>query len=69
MPIILAILETRLGGSQFEPNPGQMVHETLSQKYPIQNRTGEVAQVIKHLSSKHEALSSNTSNSAKSINK
>jgi hypothetical protein len=37
---------------------GQVVRETLSQKYPTQNRAGEVAQVVEYLFSKHEALSS-----------
>jgi hypothetical protein len=29
-----------------------MVHETLSQKYPTQNRSGVVAQVVENLLSK-----------------
>jgi hypothetical protein len=32
--------------------------ETLSQKYPTCKRAGGMVQVIEHLSSKHEALSS-----------
>jgi hypothetical protein len=43
-----------LVGSQ----PGQIVPETLSRKYPIQNRAGGVAQVVESLPSKCEALSS-----------
>jgi hypothetical protein len=39
--------------------PGQIVHETLSLKYPIQNRTGEGVQVIQPLPNMSEALSSN----------
>jgi hypothetical protein len=35
--------------------------ETLSQKYPKQKRTDKVAQVVEHLSSKCEVLSSNSS--------
>jgi hypothetical protein len=41
-----------------------MVHETLSQKYPTQNRTGGVSQVVE-LPSKHEALSSSLSTTKK----
>jgi hypothetical protein len=37
---------------------GQIVLETLSQKYLTQNRPGRVARVIATLPSKHEALSS-----------
>jgi hypothetical protein len=31
---------------QFEANPGQIVHEILSQKNPSQERVGGVAQVV-----------------------
>jgi hypothetical protein len=44
--------------------PGQKKSKNLSQKYPAQKRAVRVAQVVKHLPSKHEALSSN-SNTAK----
>jgi hypothetical protein len=36
-----------------------------SPKYPTQNRAGGVAEVVEHLSSKHEALSSNPSTTKK----
>jgi superfamily II helicase len=42
-------------------SPGQITCETLSRKYPIQNKAGGVAQVVECLLSKHEALSSNSS--------
>jgi hypothetical protein len=35
--------------------PGQIVRETLSQKYPTQKRAEELAQVVEQLPSKHEA--------------
>jgi hypothetical protein len=41
--------------------PGQIVREILSQKYPRQNRAGRVAQVIECLPSKCKTLSSNPS--------
>jgi hypothetical protein len=37
-----------------QSQPQQMVHETLSQKYPSQKRAGGVTQVVEHLPSKHE---------------
>jgi hypothetical protein len=43
--------------------------ETLSQKYPTQERAGGVAQVIEYLSSKCEALSSNSSTAKKKTKK
>jgi hypothetical protein len=38
--------------------PGQIVHETLSQKYSTRKKSGRVAQVVEYLSSKHESVSS-----------
>jgi hypothetical protein len=38
---------------------GQIVHNTLSQKYPTHKRTGKVAQVVECLSSKYKFPSSN----------
>jgi hypothetical protein len=35
------------------------VHETLSWKYPAQNRAGRVAEVVEYLPSNHEPLCSN----------
>jgi hypothetical protein len=48
-PVILVTWESEIeaGG-----RPGQIVHKTLSQKYPTQNRAGRVAQVVEHLPSK-----------------
>jgi hypothetical protein len=43
----------------------QIVLKTLSQEYSAQNRTGRVAQVVEHLPSKCEALSSNPRTSKK----
>jgi hypothetical protein len=44
-----------------QSQPRQIVHETLFPKYPTQKRAGEVAQVVACLTSKHKALSSNSS--------
>jgi hypothetical protein len=38
--------------------PGEIVHATVSQKYPAQKRTGREAQVVQCLPSKGKALSS-----------
>jgi hypothetical protein len=45
-------------GSWFEVSPKQIVQEPLSQKYPTKKRAGGMAQVVEHLPSKCEALSS-----------
>jgi hypothetical protein len=45
--------------------PRQIVHETLSQVYPIQKPGSGVAEVIECLPSKCEALSSNSSTTKK----
>jgi hypothetical protein len=42
------------GRSRCKATPRQIVQETLFQKYPTQNRTGGVAQVVEHLPSKCE---------------
>jgi hypothetical protein len=42
----LLLRRQRLGGSQFETSPRQIVHETLFQKNPSQKRAGGVAQGI-----------------------
>jgi hypothetical protein len=44
-----------------QSQPRQIVHKTLSRKYPTQKRAGGVAQVVECLLSKHEVLSSNPS--------
>jgi hypothetical protein len=38
-------------------SPGQIIQETLSQKYPTQKRASRVTHVAEHLPSKHEVLS------------
>jgi hypothetical protein len=55
MPVILATSEAGIRRSALAKS------ETLSQKYPTQKRAGGVAQVVEHLPSKCEALSSNPS--------
>jgi hypothetical protein len=45
--------------------PGQIVHETLSQKHPSQKRAGGTAQVVECLPGKGEALKSNTNTAKK----
>jgi hypothetical protein len=57
MTIILATQEAEIRRMLVQSQLGQKVHETLSRKYPIQKRTGRVAQVAEHLPVKHEALS------------
>jgi hypothetical protein len=52
------------GGLQFKASPRQIVHETLSQKYPTQKRAGGVAQG-EGLSSNH----SSTKRKGKNIHK
>jgi hypothetical protein len=61
MPIILATWEAEMRRIIVQSQPGQIVQETLSRKYPKQNRAGRVGQVVKRLPSKHEALNSNPS--------
>jgi hypothetical protein len=51
-------MRQRSGRSQFEASPGKIVLQTLSRKYPTQNRAGGVVQVLEHLHSKLEDLSS-----------
>jgi hypothetical protein len=57
-PVIPATPEKETRRIRVQSQPRKIVLETLSQKYPIQKRTG-VIQVVEHLPSKHEALSSN----------
>jgi hypothetical protein len=45
--------------SQTKAGPKQK-HKTLSEKYLKRKRVGDMAQVAKHLPTKHEALSSNS---------
>jgi hypothetical protein len=53
---------SNLGGrdqKDHSSRPSQALHETLSQKYPIQKRACGGALVVEHLPNDHEALSSN----------
>jgi hypothetical protein len=52
MPVILATQEGEIRRIKVQKQPGRIVHETLSPKYPRQNRAGGL---VEHLSSKHEA--------------
>jgi hypothetical protein len=54
----LATWEAEIRQIAVGSQPGQIVQETLSQKYPTQNRAGRVTQVVERLPSKHESLSS-----------
>jgi hypothetical protein len=54
-PVILATQEAEMRRIKVRSQPGQTVLETVSQKYPIQQRAGGVAQVIEQLPSKSEA--------------
>jgi hypothetical protein len=60
-PVTLATQEAEIRRIMVQRQPGQIVRETLSQKYPSQKSAGAVAHVILLLPSKHEALSSNFS--------
>jgi hypothetical protein len=57
-PVILASQEAEFRRITVRSQPGQIVHELLSQKYPIQKRADGVAQVVEHLPGKCESLSS-----------
>jgi hypothetical protein len=59
--VILATWETEIRRIMVQSQPGQIVWEILSQKYPIQKRTGRVTQMVDCLPTKCKALSSNTS--------
>jgi hypothetical protein len=59
MLVSLATQEAEIRRIEVESQSGQIVLETLSQKYLTQNRAGRVAQVLKYLAIKCEALSSN----------
>jgi hypothetical protein len=50
---------------QFKASPGQIVHETLSQKKLTTKRADGVAKVVELLSSKCGALNSNPSTAKK----
>jgi hypothetical protein len=48
-----------------QSQPEQIVPETLSQKYPTQNRAGTVTQMAQPLHSKYKALGSDLSTTKK----
>jgi hypothetical protein len=43
MPVTLATQEAEIRKIQVPRQPQLVVHETLSQKYPMQNRNGQMA--------------------------
>jgi hypothetical protein len=57
--VIPATKEAEIRRIAIRSQPGQIVHETLSWNHWLKKRTGEVTQVIKYMSTKHEALNSN----------
>jgi predicted nucleic acid-binding Zn ribbon protein len=59
--IILATQEADIRRITVQRQSRQIVYKTLSWKYLTQERAGGVAQVVEHLCSKCEALSSNSS--------
>jgi hypothetical protein len=48
---------SNVGGLKYEASPGQK-QGTISEKYINQQGLGSMAQVVEHLTSKHEALNS-----------
>jgi hypothetical protein len=58
--LILATQEAEIRRISVQSQPGEILLETLSQKYPTQKRGSGVIQVVEHLPSKHEPLSSNS---------
>jgi hypothetical protein len=59
MPVILATQEAKIRRITVQSQPGKVVWKTLSQQYSTRKSAGGVAQVVEHLPSKCEALSSN----------
>jgi hypothetical protein len=45
-PVILATQETEIGRIVVQSHPGQIVHKTVSQKYPTQKWADGVAQGV-----------------------
>jgi hypothetical protein len=60
-PVILATQEAEIRRIAVWSQPRQIVCETMSWKNPSQKRAGGVTQVVEHLPSNGEALSSNPS--------
>jgi hypothetical protein len=69
MPIILTTQEAEIRRIEVQSQPRQIVCETLSQKYLTQNRAGGMDQVVEHLPSKPEALSSNPNTKKREVMK
>jgi hypothetical protein len=65
MPVILATWEAEIRRIMVGCQPAQIVWETLAQKISNTKKIGRMYQVIEHLPSKHEALSSNPSTTKK----
>jgi hypothetical protein len=61
MPIILATQEAEIRRITVRSQAGQIACEILSRKNPSQKRAGGMPQVIEHLPTKGEALSSDPS--------
>jgi hypothetical protein len=61
-PVILATLEAEIKSIMVQSQPGQIVWETLSWKYPTQKRAGLSDRMP---AIKHETLSSNPSTARK----
>jgi hypothetical protein len=61
MPAILATLEAENRKIEIQSQPGQIVFETICQKYPTQKRACGVPRVVECLPSKCKALSLNPS--------
>jgi hypothetical protein len=55
MPVILATQDAEIQRILVQSQPGQIVQETLSQKYSTQKGACRVVQVAECLPSKHEA--------------
>jgi hypothetical protein len=65
MPVILATQEAKIRKIAVQGQSEQIVHKTLSQKYPTQNRAGGMAEVVGHLPNNHDALISSPSTTRK----
>jgi hypothetical protein len=61
MPIILATQEAEIRRIAVQSQPGEIVHETLSQKKTSSKRASRVAQMVEHQPGTSEATSSNPS--------
>jgi hypothetical protein len=61
MPAIRVTQEAEIRRILVQSQAGQIIHEALSKKYQMEKRAGEVIQVVKHQTTKFEALSSGPS--------